>query len=316
MKIFPEPVSLTSPRALIAGGFLVLLAFVPLVAHAFGELFYVTLGARILVFALAATGLNLVLGYGGLVSFGHALFFGIGAYVVGILVLYGMTSGWLHLIVVVALSALIALVTGLISLRTSGMAFIMITLAFAQMFYFLGVGLKQYGGDDGLQIAQRSDFAPISIQGNTGLYYLSYVLLVLTQYLLWRLLHARFGRVLCGTKSNAQRMRVLGFPVLRYQAVAYMISGSICGVAGLLLANLTNFTSPAYMSWTVSGDLIVMVMLGGIATILGPLLGAAAFVILETVLSSYTQHWMLLLGPIIVVIALFARKGIYGLLLR
>ena len=316
MKIFPEPISPGSPRALVAGGILLLLALVPLIAQAAGELFYITLGARILVFALAATGLNLVLGYGGLVSFGHALFMGIGAYVVGILALHGLTSGWLHLAVAVGLSALIALVTGLISLRTSGMAFIMITLAFAQMFYFLGVGLKQYGGDDGLQIAQRSNFAPISIESNAGLYYFSFVLLVLAQYLSWRLLQARFGRVLCGTKSNPQRMRVLGFPVLRYQAVAYMISGVICGIAGMLLANLTNFTSPAYMSWTVSGDLIVMVMLGGIATILGPLVGAIAFVILETVLSAYTQHWMLLLGPIIVLIALFAKKGIYGLLLR
>jgi branched-chain amino acid transport system permease protein len=316
MSVFPEPVSPGSLRTIVAAAVLILFGLIPLAAHAAGEPFYVTLAARILVLALAATGLNLVLGYGGLVSFGHALFLGVGAYAVGILAAHGVTSGWLHVLVTVGLSALIALITGLICLRTSGMAFIMITLAFAQMFYFLGVGLKQYGGDDGLQIAQRSDFAPLSIESNTGLYYVTYVLLVLTLYLSWRLLHARFGRVLCCTKSNAQRMRVLGFPVLRYQVVAYMISGCICGIAGLLLANLTNFTSPAYMFWTVSGDLIVMVMMGGIATILGPLVGAVAFVILETVLSSYTQHWMLLLGPIIVLIALFAKRGLYGVLSR
>jgi branched-chain amino acid transport system permease protein len=202
-----------------------------------------------------------------------------------------------------------------VSLRTSGIAFIMITLAFAQMFYFLGVSLKQYGGDDGLQVAARSDFGPlVSIQSNTGLYYFSLAVLLATLYFSWRFVHARFGRVLRGAKSNPRRMRVLGFPVLRYQVAAYVISGCICGVAGLLLANLTRFASPAYMFWTVSGDLIVMVMLGGIATILGPLVGATAYVILETVLAGYTQHWMLALGPIIVLIALLAKRGLYGFL--
>jgi branched-chain amino acid transport system permease protein len=192
----------------------------------------------------------------------------------------------------------------------------MITLAFAQMFYFLGVSLKQYGGDDGMQIASRSNFAPLSIQTNSELYYFSLALLVLTLYLSWRFVHARFGRVLRGAKSNARRMRVLGFPVLRYQVAAYVVSGCICGVAGLLLANLTKFATPAYMFWTVSGDLIVMVMLGGIATIVGPVLGAAVYVILESVLAAYTQHWMLILGPIIVLIALLARRGLYGFVSR
>jgi branched-chain amino acid transport system permease protein len=296
--------------------FLAALGLVPVVAQALGEPFYITLVARILIFGLAACGLNLVLGYGGLVSFGHALYVGLGAYVVGILAAHEMTNGWLHLAATIVLSGLVGMLTGLVCLRTSGIAFIMITLAFAQMFYFLGVSLKPYGGDDGLQIVQRSDFVAFSIATNTGLYYLSYALLAVTLYFSWRMVHARFGRVLRGAKSNARRMRVLGFPVLRYQLVAYSISGCICAVAGLLLANLTNFTSPAYMFWTVSGDLIVMVMLGGMATIIGPLLGAAIFVILETVLAAYTQHWMLFLGPIIVLIARFAKRGIYGLLLR
>ena len=309
-------IALRSPRTVVAAVLLVLLGLVPIAAQAISEPFYITLMARVLIFALAASGLNLVLGYGGMVSFGHALYVGLGAYVVGICAAHGLTNGWLHLFVTLALSGLVAWVTGLVCLRTSGMAFIMITLAFAQMFYFLGIALKQYGGDDGLQIIQRSDFAPLSIQTSTGLYYLSYALLIATLYLSWRLVHARFGRVLRGAKSNVRRMRVLGFPVLRYQVVAYIISGCICGIAGLLLANLTNFTSPAYMFWTVSGDLIVMVMLGGIATVLGPLVGATIFVILETVLASYTQHWMMILGPIIVLIALFAKRGLYGFLLR
>jgi branched-chain amino acid transport system permease protein len=316
MTFFPEALSWRSPRAVAVGLFLLCLGLLPVVAAAIGEPFYVTLAARILIFALAASGLNLVLGYGGLVSFGHALYVGLGAYVVGILSFHGVGSGWVHLAVTIALSGLVAFLTGLICLRTSGIAFIMITLAFAQMFFFLGVSLKQYGGDDGLQIAARSDFAPLSIQSNTGLYYLSLALLLATLYLSWRLVHARFGRVLRGAKSNVRRMRVLGFPVLRYQVAAYAVSGIICGVAGLLLANLTRFASPAYMFWTVSGDLIVMVMLGGIATILGPLVGATVYVILETILAGYTQHWMLILGPIIVLIALLAKRGLYGFLIR
>jgi branched-chain amino acid transport system permease protein len=314
---FPEPVSPRSGRFIAAAALLVCVGLVPVAAHAFEQPFYVTLAARILIFALAASGLNLVLGYGGLVSFGHALYVGRGAYVVAILSFHGIGNGWIHLAATIALSGLVALLTGLVCLRTSGMAFIMITLAFAQMFFFLGVSLKQYGGDDGLQIGARSRFgALLSIDSNTGLYYFTYALLLATLYLSWRFVHARFGRVLRGAKSNARRMRVLGFPVVRYQVAAYAASGAICGVAGMLLANLTKFASPAYMFWTVSGDLIVMVMLGGIATILGPLIGAAAFVILETILAAYTQHWMLILGPIIVLIALLARRGLYGFLIR
>lgn len=316
MNFFPEPLSWRSPRVLAVGVLLIALALLPTITAAIGEPFYVTLAARILIFALAASGLNLVLGYGGLVSFGHALYVGLGAYVVGILSFHGVTNGWLHLGLTIALSAGIAFLTGVICLRTSGMAFIMITLAFAQMFYFLGVSLKPYGGDDGLQVAQRSDFAPLSIHSNTGLYYFTLVLLVATLYLSWRFVHARFGRVLRGAKSNPRRMRVLGFPLLRYQVSAYAISGCICGVAGLLLANLTRFASPAYMFWTVSGDLIVMVMLGGIATVVGPLVGAMVYVILETILAGYTEHWMLVLGPIIVLIALLAKRGLYGFLPR
>jgi branched-chain amino acid transport system permease protein len=315
MSFAPEPLAWRSPRAIVTALFLLGLALLPLVAVAINEPFYVTVAARILIFALGACGLNLVLGYGGLVSFGHALYVGLGAYVVAIFSFHGIGNGWVHLAVTVALSGLVAFLTGLVSLRTSGIAFIMITLAFAQMFYFLGVSLKQYGGDDGLQVAARSDFGPlVSIQSNTGLYYFSLAVLLATLYFSWRFVHARFGRVLRGAKSNPRRMRVLGFPVLRYQVAAYVISGCICGVAGLLLANLTRFASPAYMFWTVSGDLIVMVMLGGIATILGPLVGATAYVILETVLAGYTQHWMLALGPIIVLIALLAKRGLYGFL--
>jgi branched-chain amino acid transport system permease protein len=316
MRLFPEPIAPRAPRVLVTVLILAALALVPIVAGAIGEPFYITLAARIVIMALAATGLNLVLGYGGLVSFGHALYVGLGAYTVGIMVFYGATDGWAQLAVALTLAALVALGSGLVCLRTSGMAFIMITLAVAQMFYFLAISLKPYGGDDGLQIATRSRFGLFSIESNTGLYYCALVLLLAAMYLSWRLVHARFGRVQRGMRTNVRRMRVLGFPTLRYQLAAYVMSGCICAVAGLLLANLTKFTSPAYFAWTLSGDLIVMVMLGGIATILGPVIGAVAFIVLETALSDYTQHWMLFLGPIIVLIALLARRGLYGLVAR
>lgn len=316
MRLFPEPVAPRAPRVVVTVLVLAALALVPLVAGALGEPFYVTLAARIVIMALAATGLNLVLGYGGLVSFGHALYVGLGAYTVGVMAFYGVTDGWAQLAMALAVAALVALGSGLICLRTSGMAFIMITLAVAQMFYFLAISLKQYGGDDGLQIAKRSDFGLFSIESNSALYYVALVLLLAALYLSWRLVHARFGRVQRGMKTNVRRMRVLGFPTLRYQVAAYVMSGCICAVAGLLLANLTKFTSPAYLAWTLSGDLIVMVMLGGIATVLGPVIGAAAFIVLETALSDYTQHWMLFLGPIIVLIALLARRGLYGAVAR
>ncbi len=193
----------------------------------------------------------------------------------------------------------------------------MITLAFAQMFFFLATSLKYYGGDDGLAISQRSDFSPLfSIQGNTALYYLTLGVLLATLYLSWRLVHSRFGRVLRGIKLEYPHgCSRLGFPVLRYRLAAYVLSGCICGIAGLLLGNLTRFASPAYMAWTVSGDLIVMIILGGVATIIGPLVGAIVYVILETVLAAYTQHWMVVLGPIILLVALFARRGLYGFFL-
>jgi branched-chain amino acid transport system permease protein len=313
MLLFPEPISLRSPRFKAGAALLILLAIVPPIAINTGGPFYVTLALRILIFALAAASLNLLLGYGGLVSFGHALYLGVGAYVVAILSFHGVTNGWLHLGVTLALSAIIAFFTGLVCLRTSGIAFIMITLAFAQMFYFLATSLKYYGGDDGLAVARRSDFEPLfSIQSNTGLYYVTVIVLVVTLYLSWRLVHSRLGRVLRGASSNVRRMEALGFPVLRYRLAAYVMAGCVCGLAGLLLGNLARFASPAYMAWTVSGDLIVMIILGGVATIMGPLVGAITYVILETIIAAYTQHWMVVLGPIILLAALFAKHGIYG----
>ena len=293
---------------------LLLLGAVPIVAHAVQQPFYVTLFARILIFAIAAVGLNLILGYGAMVSFGHALYIGIGAYAVGILSFHGITSGWMHLLAGLMVGALAAIVIGWVCLRTTGIAFIMITLAFAQMFYFLGVSLKQYGGDDGLSIAARSDFGPIDLSNNTVFYYVIYGLLVVLLLVIRRVIESRFGMVLRGCKSNERRMASLGFPTMRYKLVAYVMSALICVVAGMLLANLARFASPSYMQWQASGDLIVMIVLGGMGTLIGPVAGAAGLLLLEEVLSGWTQHWMVILGPLIVLIVIISNRGMLGLL--
>lgn len=315
-----------SLRALAAIGLISLLALVPVISAALGQPFYLTLLARVMIFALAAVGLNLVLGYGGMVSFGHALYIGIGAYAVGILSFHGITNGWAQLAAGLGAGLVIATLVGLVCLRTSGMAFIMITLAFAQMFYFLTVSLRQYGGDDGLTIATRSNFLLFDLANPTVLYYVAFGALMATLYLAWRLIHSRFGMVLRGCKANERRMAALGYPTLRYKLTAYVISALVCVVAGVLLANLTRYASPSYMQWTVSGELIVMIVLGGMGTLLGPVFGALALVAIEEVLSGMklglplgigaliNNHWMGLLGLFIVAMTLTAKRGLYGYL--
>jgi branched-chain amino acid transport system permease protein len=310
-------------RTVVAAAVLVALGLVPVLAAALNQPFYVTLFTRVLVFAIAATGLNLILGYGAMVSFGHAMYIGIGAYAVGLLGHHGITSGWAHLAAGLGAGAAVALAVGAICLRTSGMAFIMITLAFAQMVYFLAVSLKEYGGDDGLPVASRSDFGLFSLADNTVLYFAAYALLLAVLYLFWRLIHARFGMVLRGCRSNPRRMAALGFPTLRYRLTAYVLSALVCVLAGMLLANLTRFVAPSYMAWSVSGELIVMIVLGGLGTLIGPVVGAAALLGLEEVLSSLklgidavdrliNQHWWALIGLFIVAVVLLMKQGIYG----
>jgi branched-chain amino acid transport system permease protein len=312
----------------IASALLVLLALVPVLATMAGQPFYVTLVSRIMIFALAALGLNLILGYGGLVSFGHALYIGVGAYAVGILSFYGVTNGYVHLAAALGAGLVLATAIGLVCLRTSGVAFIMITLAFGQMFYFLAVSLKQYGGDDGYGIAARSDFGLIEIGNNTVLYYLIYAVLVATLFAFFRLIHARFGMVLRGCKSNERRMRALGFPTLRFKLIAYVISALVCVLAGVLLANLTRFMSPSYMQWSASGEILLMAVLGGVGTLVGPIVGAAIWLGLEEFLSSFDfglpwgadefvhSHWMALLGLVVIVVAIELKEGLYGYLLQ
>ena len=304
------------------------LALVPLAAALAGQAFYLTIVTRIMVFALAALGLNLVLGFGAMVSFGHAMYIGIGAYAVGILSSHGVNSGWAHVGAALGVGLVCALLIGAVCLRATGVAFIMITLAFAQMFYFLAVGLKQYGGDDGLPISVQSDFTLFSLGNAMVLYYTVFAVLMVTLYVFHRLVHARFGMLLRGCKSYQRRMLALGFPVFRYKLAAYVVSALVCVVAGVLLANLTRFASPSYMSWTVSGELIVMVVLGGIGTLMGPVVGAATWLMLEELMTSFRislpggvdgmirDHWLGVFGILIIVVTLTLKQGLYGALLK
>lgn len=303
-----------SARLAVAAVLLTGLALVPVISALIGQPYYVTFFTRIVILAIAAVGLNLILGFGGLVSFGHAMYLGIGAYAVGILSFYGIGNGWAQLAAALLVGAAVAVPVGFVCLRTSGVAFIMITLAFAQMLYFLAVSLKQFGGDDGLTIAGRSDFAIFSLKSDATLYYAAFTVLLVCLAVLSRLVRSRFGMVLRGARANERRMAALGFPLLRYRLTAYVMSALACVVAGMLLANLTTFTSPSYMAWQASGDLIVMIVLGGMGTVVGPVAGAVVLLVLEEVLAGWTQHWMVILGPAIVLIVLTAKKGIYGFL--
>ncbi|WP_371820279.1 branched-chain amino acid ABC transporter permease [Verticiella alkaliphila] len=255
-----------------------------------------------------------MLGFGGMVSLGHALFFGIGAYSVAIPAFHGIDSGWVHLIVTIVACAGVGLVTGAISLRTTGIGFIMITLAFAQMGYYLFVSLKQYGGDDGTPITMTSHFFGLDLGGATSVYVTAYLLLV--GLLVWtaRLRVAPFGMVLRGGRLNPRRVAAVGLPTARYQLIAYVISAVICGVAGLLLANLNAFASPSTLSWIISGELIVMVVLGGLGTVFGPLLGALVFLGAEELLKGYTEYWLAVFGALIVIVGLATRMGLSGFL--
>jgi branched-chain amino acid transport system permease protein len=304
-----------TPRNVVVAGFLALILLLPLYTDSTGNYFLLTMFTRIVIMAMAATSLNLILGYGGMVSFGHAVYIGIGGYAVGILAHEGIRSGFVQWPVAIGASALFALVTGALSLRTRGVYFIMITLAFAQMVYYVASGLDRYGGDDGLTIYHHSQFGGLSdLSQPTVFYYLCIAFLLATIYLVYRLVNSRFGLVIQGARSNDRRMRAIGFPTFRYRLICFIIAGALCGLAGALLANHTEFISPAMMHWTRSGDLIVMVVLGGMASTFGPLIGAVTFLVLEELLSNITIYWQIIFGPLLLLVVLFARGGIDGLL--
>ncbi len=290
------------------------LGSVPLVAKGLGEPFWTSFFARVLIYAIAASALNLALGYGGLVSFGHALFLGLGVYAVAIPSHFGVGNGLLHMLACIVASGAVALIVGLVSLRTSGMTFIMITLAFAQMGYFLFVSLKQFGGDDGMPVPMTSSFGSFNLGSVDNVYAVSWIVLVGFTWWMSRLRASPFGMALRGARQNARRVSAIGLPTYKIQLTAFVLSGVVCSVAGLLLANLNAFASPTSMAWLVSGELIVMVVLGGIGTVVGPVIGALVYLGLEEVIKAYTTHWMALFGPLIVLLTIMARKGIVGML--
>ena len=291
------------------------LAIVPYIASITEVPFYLDLGRRMMILAIGALSLNLIMGYGGMISFGHAVFLGIGAYVVGICAEHEVVSGFIQWPLALLTCGVFALIFGAISLRTRGVYFLMITLALAQMMYFLGVSLDRYGGDDGLPLAEPSYFSGlIDLSEKNSLYYLVFALLLLCLWICKRLVNSRFGMVIQGARSNESRMEAIGFPTYRYKLTAFVIAGVMAGLAGVLLANHTDFVNPDMMHWTRSGDLIIMVLLGGMGSLAGPIVGALVFILLEEALSGITEYWQLIFGPFLIIVVLFARGGLLGFL--
>jgi len=308
---------------------LCLLLALPALLELSGQQYMLSLATRALIYGLAASSLNLILGYGGMVSLGHAAFMGIGGFTMGILAFHsyegspvfsflpqftGTINGLLVAPIAMVLAGFFALITGAISLRTKGMHFIMITLAFAQMVYFFFTSLDTYGGSDGISLYGRNTLPGLNLGSDHQFYYLCLALLLLFLYLMHRLTGSRFGRVLIGSRENEQRLAVLGFSPFGYRLLSYCLAGAAAGLAGVLLANQGEFVSPGMIHWTRSGEIMVMVLLGGMGSLVGPALGAAALLLLEEYLAIYTEHWMVILGPFLILVVLFARGGLYGLI--
>jgi branched-chain amino acid transport system permease protein len=299
----------------LAETFLLMAAIaLPFMLTAAGAEFYIGFATRVLIFALAATSLNLIVGYGGMVAFGHAAFLGLGAYSVAILASHGTGSAWFAWPAAMAVAALASLVVGAISLRTRGVYFIMITLAFAQMLYYLVISLKSYGGDDGLPLLNRSTMAPFDLADDRQLYFVALASLAAALYGLKRLAAARFGRALAGIRQNETRMEALGYPVRNLKLAAFVIGGALAGLAGALLANQNGLASPNLLYWTQSGQLLVMVILGGVGSRYGGLAGALALFGMEELLAAVTLHGHLYVGLALLTVVLFAPRGLAGLI--
>lgn len=300
-------------RTWILWALLALLLLLPFL----GEPYYVKLATRMVVFGLAALSLDLLVGYMGLISFGHAAFMGVGAYTVGILASNGVDVAWVAWPLAMLAGAVLALCIGAVSLRCNGLYFIFITLAFSQMVFYGAQSLRQYGGDDGFSLEAPSVFFPgVDASDHTVLFYVATFLLLAVLYLCKRLVASPFGRVAVGVRDNEPRLEAVGVQPYPYKLAMFVVSGAIAALAGALMANLTGFVSPGYVSWLVSGELLIMVILGSFGTLVGPILGAALFVLFEYVLSDWTEHWMLVFGPLLVLRVLLLKDGIYGLFLK
>jgi branched-chain amino acid transport system permease protein len=306
-----------------------LLVAFPLAMHALGLLFYVSFASRVLIYALAATSLNLVLGYGGMLSFGHAAFVGAGAYVASILIAEGVSSAWIGWPAAILVSAILAWIIGAISLRTRGVYFIMITLAFAQMMFYLVNSMKAYGGDEGLTLPRRAALGPgLDLGNELVFYYVVLAILLAALYGMHRMMGSRFGRVVVAIRENEARVAALGLPVYRYQLVCFVIAGAAGGLAGALLASHGKYVNPNVLHWVQSGTLMIMVILGGVGHLWGGVIGAAVLLGLEHLIAdhpiawlrelapNYQQHANLGVGIVLLVIVLFAPQGIAGLVSR
>ena len=308
---------------------LAVLVAVPLWAVVTDEPFTITLMTRAVIFGLAAVGLNIALGYGGLVSFGHAVYFGIGGYAMGILAYHAQTytpvAEWPFVIegtkfmpviwlLAMALSALVAWVIGILSLRTTGVYFIMITLAFGQMFYFFSIGWAEYGGEDGLSIYVRNDFPGLNTLVPIQFYGLCLVLLCLALWGAHRLAKSPFGLALGAARQTPTRVETVGLNPTRVKLVAFVISGTITGLAGALFADLNRFVSPTMFSWQLSGEIIVFLIIGGVGRLFGPVVGALVFVALEHFLGGFSDYWHIYLGILLLMIVLFGRGGLIGMI--
>jgi len=291
------------------------------------EPFTITLATRAAILALAAVGLNLALGLGGLVSLGHAVFFGLGGYAMGILASHGQSyvplfDGWILIegtksmpiiwLVAVLSSAVVALIIGLLSLRTSGVYFIMITLAFGQMFYYFSISWPAYGGEDGLSIYVRNSFPGPNTLDPIQFFGLVFAVLAGVLWMMSRIARSPFGLALNAARQNATRVETVGLVPMRLRLVAFVISGAVTGLAGALFADLNRFVSPTMFSWQMSGEFIIFIVLGGIGRLFGPVAGACLFVVLEHSLSGISDFWLIYVGAILLLVVLFARGGLIG----
>ena len=304
---------------------LVLLLILPYLMKWFDQEYLISLFSLILIYGLAAASLDLILGFGGMISLGHAVFMGIGGYSVGILAFHkydsstvfgfsGSENALITWVIAIVAAALFGLITGAISLRTKGMYFIMITLAFAQMGYYFFTSLSKYGGSDGMSLYNRNELLAFDLSDDVSFYYVCLAILLTFLVIAYRIVNSHFGKVIKACHQNEQRVQVLGFAAYRYKLAIYTFAAAMAGLSGALLANQNEFASPELMHWTKSGELMVMVLLGGMGTLFGPVLGAATFLLMEYYLAMYTEHWMVILGPFLILVVLFAKKGLYGLL--
>jgi branched-chain amino acid transport system permease protein len=286
--------------------------FLPLVSG----VYYTRFATQIAIFGMAAVSVDLLLGYAGLVTFGQAAFFGVGAYVAGMLIVAGVHSAFIVWPAAILITAAVAFIIGIFALRTSGFEFIMVTLAFAQMLYYVAQSLRAYGGDNGFTLPHRNTLGFVDLQDHIVFYYVVLALLLGVLFLSSRIVNSQFGRVIQGARDNERRLASIGFPPSRYKLTAFTIAGGIAGLAGALIANHGTFVSPSHMTWQLSGDLLSIVILGSSATLIGPIFGATVFLVFSQVLSDITEHWMLFFGLLLVARVLFVKDGIWGLLLR